>query len=290
MSSIFEAVMMVCFGFSWPLNVVKAIKARSAKGMSLGFILLIIFGYIAGVTAKILNHQFNYVLAVYLINLAIVLTNLVVYFVNRSLDRRSDIMQLNVKKEGGNAVVLLGGSLDKEIPVAEVAQDFGFNFKMFNRSKYGLSLKDAKKTYLETVEPLNPEAVIIHLGNEDIETFKKNSADFDVKYLELISSIKHQNRDRRIALVSIEENSKLEEEMNRHIKAIAESENCEYVNMDRAKVWDTEKTKEVTTFMYELGFDSQLKVKKPLGDVSKVIYSYAFKNGMLKDIGKEKVV
>ena len=290
MSSIFEAAMLVCFGFSWPMNVRKAIKAKSAKGMSLAFILLIIVGYIAGITAKLMNHQINYVLAVYILNLVIVFTNLVVYFRNRALDRRSEAMKMDVKKSDGESVVLLGGSLDKEIPVAEVAQSFNFNFKMYNRSKYGLSLKDAKKTYLESVEPMNPEAVIIHLGKEDVEMFKNNSADFDVKYLELLSSIKHQNKDRRIALVSLEEESKVDVEMNRHIKAIAESEKCEFVNMDRAKLWDTEKTKEVTAFMYELGFDSQLKVKKPLGDISKVLYSYAYQNGLFNEIENVQAV
>lgn len=290
MSSIFEAAMLVCFGFSWPMNVRKAIKAKSAKGMSLAFILLIIVGYIAGITAKFMNHQINYVLAVYILNLVIVFTNLVVYFRNRALDRRSEAMKMDVKKSDGESVVLLGGSLDKEIPVAEVAQSFNFNFKMYNRSKYGLSLKDARKTYLESVEPMNPEAVIIHLGKEDVEMFKNNSADFDVKYLELLSSIRHQNKDRRIALVSLEEESKVEVEMNRHIKAIAESEKCEFVNMDRAKLWDTEKTKEVTAFMYELGFDSQLKVKKPLGDISKVLYSYAYQNGLFNEVENVQAV
>lgn len=290
MSSIFEAAMLVCFGFSWPMNVRKAIKAKSAKGMSLAFILLIIVGYIAGITAKLMNHQINYVLAVYILNLVIVFTNLVVYFRNRALDRRSEAMKMDVKKSDGESVVLLGGSLDKEIPVAEVAQSFNFNFKMYNRSKYGLSLKDARKTYLESVEPMNPEAVIIHLGKEDVEMFKNNSADFDVKYLELLSSIRHQNKDRRIALVSLEEESKVEVEMNRHIKAIAESEKCEFVNMDRAKLWDTEKTKEVTAFMYELGFDSQLKVKKPLGDISKVLYSYAYQNRLFNEVENVQAV
>lgn len=88
-SSLFEALMLVCFGFSWPLNVIKAYKARTAKGSSLPFIVLIIVGYLAGITAKIMNHQLNYVLAVYFINLAIVASNLVVYFRNVSLDRKN---------------------------------------------------------------------------------------------------------------------------------------------------------------------------------------------------------
>ena len=80
--------MLICFGLSWPLNVVKAYKARTARGTSLPFILLIITGYIAGITAKLVTGQINYVLIVYLLNLAIVSVNVLVYFRNVSLDRK----------------------------------------------------------------------------------------------------------------------------------------------------------------------------------------------------------
>jgi len=88
MGSIFESIMLICFGLSWPLNVVKAYKARTARGTSLPFILLIITGYIAGITAKLVTGQINYVLIVYLLNLAIVSVNVLVYFRNVSLDNQ----------------------------------------------------------------------------------------------------------------------------------------------------------------------------------------------------------
>ena len=89
MSSIFETVMLVCFGLSWPINVIKAYKARTAKATSLPFILLIFTGYIAGISSKVVSGQMNYVFVVYLINLAIVLLNIVVYFRNVALDKNS---------------------------------------------------------------------------------------------------------------------------------------------------------------------------------------------------------
>lgn len=88
MGSILETVMLVCFGFSWPLNVIKAYKAKTAKGTSLPFILLIIAGYIAGISAKLITGQINYVLIAYILNLAIVSLNVVVYFRNVSLDKK----------------------------------------------------------------------------------------------------------------------------------------------------------------------------------------------------------
>ncbi len=88
MGSILETIMLVCFGFSWPLNVMKAYKAKTAKGTSLPFVLLIITGYIAGITAKIISGQINYVLIAYILNLAIVSLNVVIYFRNVSLDKK----------------------------------------------------------------------------------------------------------------------------------------------------------------------------------------------------------
>ena len=88
MGSILETVMLVCFGFSWPLNVMKAYRAKTAKGTSLPFILLIITGYIAGISAKLISGQINYVLIAYILNLAIVSLNLIVYFRNVSLDKK----------------------------------------------------------------------------------------------------------------------------------------------------------------------------------------------------------
>jgi len=91
MSSLLEATMLICFGLSWPINTMKAYKARSAKNMSLPFILLIIFGYVAGISAKLLMSQTNYVLLVYFINLAVVTLNLMVYFRNKKLDETMDV-------------------------------------------------------------------------------------------------------------------------------------------------------------------------------------------------------
>ena len=89
MSSIFETIMLVCFGLSWPINVMKAYRARTAKATSLPFILLILTGYIAGITAKVISNQINYVFVVYLINIAIVLLNVAVYFRNVALDKKA---------------------------------------------------------------------------------------------------------------------------------------------------------------------------------------------------------
>ena len=66
----------------------RSYKAKTAKGTSLPFILLIVAGYIAGITAKVITDQINYVLIAYIVNLAIVSLNIVIYFRNVSLDKK----------------------------------------------------------------------------------------------------------------------------------------------------------------------------------------------------------
>lgn len=45
--------MVICFGASWPFNIVRAYKARTAKGTSFLFMSLIGMGYVGGILCKI---------------------------------------------------------------------------------------------------------------------------------------------------------------------------------------------------------------------------------------------
>ena len=97
MSEFLEIVMIVSFGASWPMNVLKSYKARTAKGKSLAFLCLIFFGYIAGIISKLVNQTYMasvsqkwYVLFFYVLNLIMVGADLILYFRNKRLDRRSE--------------------------------------------------------------------------------------------------------------------------------------------------------------------------------------------------------
>lgn len=82
-----EAAMLICFGLSWPLNAYKNYQARTAAGTSWQFILLITLGYVAGIAAKYVSGQINWVLIVYYLNLIFLGANWLVYFRNTKLDR-----------------------------------------------------------------------------------------------------------------------------------------------------------------------------------------------------------
>ena len=88
-----EIIMIVSFGASWPMNVMKSYKARTAKGKSLGFLCLIEFGYVAGIASKLLNDAYMasfaskwYVLFFYVLNFVMVGMDLCLYFRNKKLD------------------------------------------------------------------------------------------------------------------------------------------------------------------------------------------------------------
>jgi len=51
---IFEIIMLLCFGAAWPVSIAKSLKTRSNGGKSLIFLLVIIVGYAAGITNKLL--------------------------------------------------------------------------------------------------------------------------------------------------------------------------------------------------------------------------------------------
>ena len=94
MAEILEIIMIVSFGFSWPANVMKSWKARSAKGKSVTFLCLILFGYVAGIASKFMNDTYMasfaqkwYVLVFYILNFTMVFTDLMLYFRNKRLDR-----------------------------------------------------------------------------------------------------------------------------------------------------------------------------------------------------------
>ena len=89
MAEALEAIMLICFGLSWPMNAYKNFKARTAAGTSWQFILLITLGYFAGIAAKFVSGTINWVLAVYFINVVCIAANWVVYFATPRHRRRT---------------------------------------------------------------------------------------------------------------------------------------------------------------------------------------------------------
>ena len=98
MAEILEIIMIVSFGISWPMNVIKSYRARTTKGKSLWFMLLILFGYVAGIASKFVNAEYManienkwYVLFFYVLNFIMVSIDLGMYIRNYRLDKKREL-------------------------------------------------------------------------------------------------------------------------------------------------------------------------------------------------------
>ena len=65
MAELFETLMLICFGCSWPMNLAKSIRSKTAKGKSVMFQYAIMIGYVFGICSKFAGGNINYVLALY---------------------------------------------------------------------------------------------------------------------------------------------------------------------------------------------------------------------------------
>ncbi len=88
MPLIFEAMMMVFFGLSWPFNIAKSIKTKSAKGKSVYFLFLVDFGYLSGIISKLVSGNITWVMFFYVLNFLMVATDIILFFINSTRDRK----------------------------------------------------------------------------------------------------------------------------------------------------------------------------------------------------------
>jgi len=87
--SVYEIIMLVCFGAAWPFSIYKSYKSKSAQGKSALFLVIILIGYVAGILNKVF-YDFDNVVYLYGLNMIMVALDLVLYLRNRnSLNRES---------------------------------------------------------------------------------------------------------------------------------------------------------------------------------------------------------
>jgi hypothetical protein len=74
--------MLVCFGAAWPFSIYKSATTREVGSKSLLFLCVIFVGYVAGILHKVTTRP-DYVIALYALNGAMVLTDILLYLRNR---------------------------------------------------------------------------------------------------------------------------------------------------------------------------------------------------------------
>lgn len=81
----FEAVMLICFGASWPISIYKTLKVKNPAGKSLIFLWLILVGYLAGIAFKLCQGDGQWVIVFYALNTILVSVDL--FFTTKYMKR-----------------------------------------------------------------------------------------------------------------------------------------------------------------------------------------------------------
>ena len=95
---ILEALMILCFGLSWPISIRKSLISRTAKGKSLFFEVFLLLGYACGIVRKIIQLTamdadgllFFLSFFFYVLNFIMISIDVALYFRNSRLDRERE--------------------------------------------------------------------------------------------------------------------------------------------------------------------------------------------------------
>ena len=88
--SIFEVLMLIGFGCSWPFAIAKTIKVKNPIGKSYLFLIFVILGYIAGCLHKLI-YQWDWVFWLYLLNTLMVSTDTYLCFYYQKRNRNKPV-------------------------------------------------------------------------------------------------------------------------------------------------------------------------------------------------------
>lgn len=90
LASLLETIMILSFGVSWPLSIVKSYRSRSTQGKSLFFMCFIVFGYLCGVASKCMTGTYNLAFWFYFPNIIMVSTDICLYFRNKKIEAEEE--------------------------------------------------------------------------------------------------------------------------------------------------------------------------------------------------------
>jgi hypothetical protein len=85
-AQILEFMMLFAFGLSWPFAIARTLRTKNVAGKSPAFMFIIIFGYLCGIAAHVVEGSKLWLCFVYLADIALVSTDLALYFRYRRPD------------------------------------------------------------------------------------------------------------------------------------------------------------------------------------------------------------
>ena len=90
-AKILETVMLLCFGAAWPASIIKSWRSRTTKGKSLFFLLIVLTGYVAGISKVLITEgRGGFLLLPYGLNFIMVFTDTLIYMRNAAIDKSGE--------------------------------------------------------------------------------------------------------------------------------------------------------------------------------------------------------
>ena len=80
LAEVLEFAMLFAFGFSWSFAILRTYRAKRVDGKSPHFMCIVIFGYLCGIAAHLVEGTKLWLCWVYLVDMALVATDLTLYF------------------------------------------------------------------------------------------------------------------------------------------------------------------------------------------------------------------
>lgn len=82
----FEGIMLICFGISWPISIIKSVRVKRVEGKSPLFMGIVCFGYISGIAHKVI-YSFDWIIVLYAVNMIMILVDISLYFYYNRINR-----------------------------------------------------------------------------------------------------------------------------------------------------------------------------------------------------------
>ncbi|MBW9156018.1 hypothetical protein G9F71_015085 [Clostridium sp. FP2] len=87
--SVFEIIMLLCFGVAWPFSIYKSYKSKSVEGKSVIFLIVVIIGYASGILHKIF-YNYDKVIYLYATNMTMASIDFMLYINNWKIGKKNE--------------------------------------------------------------------------------------------------------------------------------------------------------------------------------------------------------
>ncbi len=88
--SFFEAIMLLCFGLAWPMNIINALRSKTSKGRTILFQVAVLIGYFSGIIHKVLYSP-DFIIVLYCINFIMVSIDTLLFLHYRRLENKQSV-------------------------------------------------------------------------------------------------------------------------------------------------------------------------------------------------------